>query len=443
MAPQLGYVGQLILSEAPIPAPVRRVLAGQFGELVARNGHLTDAERVEWLSNRPPANIAVSLCDHTFSPAALTQVLEAENRRGPIKSLAEANRSAEALTEILSRPFASPAAPAGVKVAGVDRRLILDHFDAMKSQDQALALLHCDHNVSDTEIAARVASMDQVLPRGKSARRRMLELFDSLVCYRPGLTAELRTHGHPHLIRAAVASSPWIGEEDPAALLDAERGALHNIVLQRRLAENPWTRIEDIAAQVSDEQASVSVATRRGSGAELSESPLDLNNPGDVRIAWLYSFRRMDPAPMRLDQLQLLLAWNENLNGHFAGDIANRIRYIHAWLGVVPAWVLEATKRQFHARYPEHLDAPAEDAPSRPEPPTPPNPRSVRRLFVEKPAADLDDYPAELRQGALALLAETLGDDADAWTAAVLVGDSVDGTLAELAGVALATAVAA
>lgn len=455
MAAGPGIVGQLILSKAPVPATAVDALADRFGRQFAQNQNLTPSQRIAWLTERrTDAATAQALCASTFTNGEIEQVLAVESRKGSVRALADHNPRPDALRLILAHPRGSAAASKLIGNASFDQVELLEHFDALHQLERVELLLRCDLRVSDAAIAAHLTRVGGQYDRYPSTRHKaakFIEFLDSLVCYRPGLTAELARVGYPLVCRPSIAASPWVTETDVESLLalDAPHRTEVTADTEMALAQNPWVDPHGVVADGLLNEASRKALERRS--VHVRTSPFELTGD-DLRAAWMYGLPAANRR--RLPQLMAVLAGHPNLGG-YADDVAARLEFLQANLAVVPSWVLAATVTRFSERYPGRLKelfvehcvrfAPAPTvgyryATSRVGPA---NAVESERVYLSR---ELFALPAEndwLLRDALARFAVDLGYDGDAWTSAVTLADGVRGSLAELAGVSTVTVAAA
>lgn len=231
MAFSPGNVGQLILSEAPVPAGAVDALADRFGRQFAKNRNLSPTQRIEWLTRRrTDAATAQSLCATQFTLGELEQVLSVESRKGTVRALVGHNHQPDALRLILAHPRGGPAAAKLVGDGTFDQVELLEHLDSLRQLERVELLLHCDQRVTDATVAellTEAGGQRDDYPTTVHRAAKFVEIIDSLVTYRPGLTAELARLGYPLVCRPSIAASPWITEGGRGGAVGAERPDAH------------------------------------------------------------------------------------------------------------------------------------------------------------------------------------------------------------------------
>jgi hypothetical protein len=314
---------------------------------------------------------------------------------------------------------------------------LLAHIDAMPAAKVAKLITHLtpDELSDDAAVAFLLGLEEQV---SENRRGSLVGAFTALVNARPGLTPLLLDAGAPETALTAIAGSPWITNEVIGRLGTAGLGPY----AQMALAGNPWTRLDGPVRDVVTDKVAVDILDGRPRRRvpEMSAGPLDIVD--DELEAALY---RSMPSEMkqkgRPDLCAVLVQ-----NPHFTPAGARRalellIDFDNGWYSP-PRWVLDRSYAVFAANYPELADQVPDHAPWDPTPPSSPQEVDAERtehLFnnVEARRIGMSLHTAA---PALALFAEKIGDDADAWVAALLLVDGVDCSLSELADIAAAAA---
>lgn len=426
-------VRQLILSRALVWPAVLPTLTDRFGEELSHNVHLTGAQRAAWLmGRRTSAAVAKNLCTAHLDADSITAILEVEGRTTVVKKLVRSNDRPEAYEAFLGHPNGLAALPSYLRRDDRDPALLLDHLEHLPVAESVQVLASCPAELVDDAAAARhVAGIRNVASGDHVA---VCTSVAALLVNRPGFGVALAQHRYWEGLEGAVAASPWITDTEIAEIV-SRRSTGEGVEL---LAVNPWV----------GRRPDGSFATAAGGGERcLIGAPHTLDRFGLDRA--------LDAVTHNLCYSQmavpliLALATHPNLGASalrvsgLLADEFDRRQY--------PARrVFSEAVATFEANHPGL--APVTRPPTDPTgskwyqapPPElgPEHPNPGVSVFEDTPLRVLRSQPPRARDAALAHFSVHLGDHPEAWVTALLLCDELDGTLADLAAIAAATAAA-